>query len=114
PKPLARRRVQCENGHVHPDHPRQYPSRSEAPVITDTELVRQYVHDRSSRAFEELVRRHIDWVHGVAMRAVRDRALADDVTQAVFAVLAQKAKTLREGTVLSAWLFGVTRLTSAE
>ena len=40
---------------------------------------------------------------------MRDRHLAEDVTQAVFIVLSQKAGKIRPGTVLSNWLFVTTR-----
>src|SRR4051794_35510076 len=43
---------------------------------------------------------------------MRDADLAHDVTQVVFFVLAQKATTIRPGTVLSAWLLKATRFTA--
>ncbi len=79
--------------------------------MTDSQLLRQYV-EGSNQAFGELVRRHSDWVYSVARRRVRDSHLAEDVTQATFVVLARKASSLREQSVLSSWLFQVVRLTS--
>ena len=81
--------------------------------MTDRELLREYVERRSARAFEELVRRHVDWVHSAALRQVRDRHLAEDVTQATFIVLARKAAGLRERTMVSGWLFNVVRFVAA-
>jgi RNA polymerase sigma factor (sigma-70 family) len=49
----------------------------------------------------------------MARRLVADRALADDVAQTVFILLAQKAQSLRRETVLSSWLFTVTRYASS-
>ncbi len=76
---------------------------------SDSELLAEYVRAGSREAFTELVARHRDWVHSVAVRRVHDEHLADDVTQAVFIVLARRARGIKEGTVLSAWLFGVAR-----
>jgi RNA polymerase sigma factor (sigma-70 family) len=76
---------------------------------SDAELLAQYVRADSREAFTELVERHRDWVYSAALRRVRDAHLADDVTQAVFIVLARRAGSIGKGAVLSAWLFGVMR-----
>src|SRR5436190_18704756 len=81
--------------------------------MSDLELLREYVRTQSQDAFSELVRRHIDWVHSSALRQVRDRHLAEDVTQAVFILLAQKAHKLTDQTVLSGWLFRGVRYAAA-
>lgn len=81
--------------------------------MTDSQLLRLYVGG-SNQAFGELVRRHADWVYSVARRRVRDAHLAEDVAQAAFVVLARKAASLRQETILSAWLFQVVRLTSCK
>ena len=62
--------------------------------MTDHELLSQYVRHRSNEAMGELVRRHVDTVYATALRELRDAHLAEDVTQAVFMVLAQRAKSL--------------------
>jgi RNA polymerase sigma factor (sigma-70 family) len=81
--------------------------------MSDHELIREYVRSGSQEAFAELVRRHAGWVHCAAVRRVRDGSLAEDVTQAVFIVLARKGGTIREHTAMTAWLFGVLRLAAA-
>jgi RNA polymerase sigma factor (sigma-70 family) len=71
---------------------------------TDQQLLRDYGQHRSETAFAELVRRHVDLVYSAAVRMVCDPHLAEDVTQAVFAALAQNAPQLTGRVVLSGWL----------
>jgi len=77
--------------------------------MTDTELLREYVATASQAAFGELVARHIDLVYAAARRQTRDAALAEDVTQAVFIVLARKAAKVHDGAALPAWLITTAR-----
>ena len=74
-------------------------------MIDDLTLVRDYVASQSEPAFATLVVRHIALVHSVALRQVGDPHLAQDATQAVFIILAQKAGSLGPDTILSAWLY---------
>ncbi len=82
--------------------------------MNDRELLQDYVRDRSQDAFAELVRRHLDLVYSTADRLLRDRQLAQDVTQQVFFLLARKAGRLGSGTILSAWLYRAARNLSYE
>jgi RNA polymerase sigma factor (sigma-70 family) len=79
---------------------------------TDGQLLREYVQSKSADAFGELAARHAHWVYSCALRRVRDPHLAEDVAQAVFIILAQKAPKLQADVVLNAWLFQVTRYAS--
>jgi hypothetical protein len=66
----------------------------------DMELVREYALKESELAFETLVYRHADFVYSTALRQIRNSHLAEEITQAVFIILAQKAKTLHQKTIL--------------
>ncbi|HVT90142.1 MAG TPA: sigma-70 family RNA polymerase sigma factor [Tepidisphaeraceae bacterium] len=79
----------------------------------DWTLLRQYVDAGSHDAFRQIVQRNIDLVYSAALRQVDDEHLAEDVTQAVFLLLSQKAHTLRQGTVLAGWLHTTARFASA-
>jgi RNA polymerase sigma factor (sigma-70 family) len=79
---------------------------------SDIELLRKYSQQGADDSFAELVRRHIPLVYSTALRHVGVAAHAEEITQAVFIVLAQKAGQLREGVVLEGWLYQTTRHTA--
>ncbi|MEO6436896.1 MAG: sigma-70 family RNA polymerase sigma factor [Tepidisphaeraceae bacterium] len=76
---------------------------------TDLDLLRAYAADGDELAFRQLVERHAGWIFAASRRRLKDDHLADDVTQAVFLVLAEKASRLMgsKRRSLSAWLFQV-------
>ncbi len=82
-------------------------------ITDDMELVRNYARQNSEEAFATLVTRHINLVYSVAWRQVHDLHLAEEITQAVFVILAQKAKSLGEKNILSGWLCRTARYVSA-
>src|SRR5437762_7085762 len=84
----------------------------EMPDVSDMKLVRDYSREGSEVAFAELVRRHINLVYSAAFRHVGIAAHAEEITQAVFIILAHKASSLRPDTVLEGWLYETARLTS--
>lgn len=77
-------------------------------------LLREYAASQSERAFAALVARHVHLVYSAALRQLRDAHQADDVTQAVFLVLARKAATLNDRTILSGWLYRTTLYACAD
>jgi len=76
-------------------------------------LLRDYASRHSEQAFATLVSRHIDLVYSVACRHVGNHHQAEEITQAVFVILARKARSLAPGTILPGWLFRTARLTAA-
>jgi len=78
-------------------------------MVEDMDLIREYVRHKSERAFAELVSRHINLVYSVAFRDIQNAHLAEEITQAVFVLLAQKAASLGPKTILSAWLCRASR-----
>ena len=70
----------------------------------DMDLLREFARNASEEAFAAIVSRHVDLVFSVARRRVLDFHTAEEVTQAVFVLLARKAGQLGSDTILSAWL----------
>ncbi len=81
---------------------------------TDTELLQDYVRSGSDDAFATLVSRYVGMIYSSALRQIGDPFLAEEITQAVFIILARKAHRLKPGTILSGWLFQTTRFATAD
>jgi RNA polymerase sigma factor (sigma-70 family) len=79
----------------------------------DLTLLREYAQRNSQDAFAALVSRHVNLVYSVALRQVRDAGLAEEITQAAFIILARKAGSLGDKTILSAWLCRTARYLAA-
>src|SRR5260370_1599546 len=78
-------------------------------VMDDLELLREYAANGSEPAFEVLVSRRVGFVYSAALRQARNPHLAEEITQAVFIILAQKAGRISDKTILTGWLFKTTR-----
>lgn len=70
----------------------------------DARLLSAYVNRQSEEAFGVLVNRYVALVYSAAARQVQNPQLAEEVTSAAFILLAQKAATLQQRTILSGWL----------
>ena len=79
----------------------------------DLALLRDYARNHSEDAFAALVSRHVNLVYSVALRQVCDPQLAEEITQAVFIILARKAESLDAKTILPGWLCRTARYASA-
>lgn len=74
------------------------------------QLLRRYVEEGSESAFTEIVHDHVDMVYSAALREMNgDQGLAEDISQAVFAKLAEQARRLTGHPVLSGWLYTTVR-----
>src|SRR2546421_6771533 len=81
----------------------------------DASLLKRFVQARDERAFRRLVERHVDLIYAAARRQTRgDAHLADDITQAVFVVLARKAAGVRNAAALPGWLIATTRFVARD
>jgi len=78
--------------------------------MQDWQLLQEYIDNGSQAAFGTLVERYVNLVYTTCLREVGDAALAEDVTQVVFLLLAQKAPALRNRAALAGWFFNTARL----
>jgi uncharacterized protein (TIGR03435 family) len=79
----------------------------------DHQLLAEFARENSETAFAAVVQRHINLVYSTALRSVGNNHAAEEITQAVFIILARKANNLSRKIVLSGWLYQTTRLTAA-
>ena len=81
--------------------------------LDDHELLAEFARNESEAAFAALAARYVNLVYSAALRFTGNAHHAEEITQAVFIILARKAGGLRRGTVLSGWLYQTARLTAA-
>ncbi len=81
-------------------------------IMDDIELLQEYAAQNSEQAFATIVTRHVNMVYSVSFRHLGNAHHAEEVTQAVFVILAKKSRDLRKGTILSGWLYQTARLTA--
>jgi uncharacterized protein (TIGR03435 family) len=80
--------------------------------LDDSALLREYVERDSEEAFAALVTRHVNKVYSVALRLTGNPHSAEEITQAVFVILARKSRQLGKRVILSGWLYQTARLTA--
>jgi RNA polymerase sigma factor (sigma-70 family) len=83
-------------------------------MMSDLDLLDQYARENRQEAFAALLDRHLKLVYSAALRQVRSPELAEEVAQSVFADLARSAGKLEPQTILTAWLYQVTRRTAID
>jgi RNA polymerase sigma factor (sigma-70 family) len=80
--------------------------------MRDTQMLEQYLRGGSESAFADLVNRYVDLAYSVAHRTLRDRALAEEVAQMTFCLLARKARQLTGYDSLAGWIYRTSYLLS--
>jgi len=58
-------------------------------MTDDLILLREYAQSNSEAAFATIVSRYVNLVYSVALRQVGDSHMAEEVTQAVFIIMAR-------------------------
>ena len=69
--------------------------------LDDSALLKEYVEHGSEEAFATLVARHVNKVYSIALRHTRNAHQAEEITQAVFVILAKKSRQLGKRVILS-------------
>lgn len=80
--------------------------------MNDQRLLKEYAEHGSQQAFDELSRRYLRLVYSTCRRELANSELAEDAAQAVFILLARKARSLTRTSNLGGWLFQASILTS--
>jgi RNA polymerase sigma factor (sigma-70 family) len=88
-------------------HIRRLADGRDANTWTDHELLNRFINKKEGDAFSGLIQRHGPMVMALGWRILRDRGDAEDVFQATFMILAQKACSIRKRESIGGWLYRV-------
>src|SRR5436190_3814015 len=80
--------------------------------LDDNALLKEYVEHGSEEAFATLVARHVNKIYSIALRHTSNPHQAEEITQAVFVILARKSQRLGKRVVLAGWLCRTARLSA--
>ena len=83
------------------------------PEPDDQQLLSEFTGANSEAAFAALVARYVNLVYSTALRFAGNAEAAEEISQAVFIILARKAASFKKCVVLSGWLYQTARLTAA-
>lgn len=81
--------------------------------MNDGQLLETFVKSGSDAAFQSITERHLPLVLGTARRITGNDLLVEEIAQAVFILLARKARSLSSSTVLAGWLYRTTCFVAA-
>ncbi len=81
--------------------------------MDDKSLLEEFVAHRSETAFRTLTDQYLNLVYSTALRETNDPQMAQDVTQAVFILLARKAERLPKNVLLAGWLYRTTHFVAS-
>lgn len=84
-------------------------SKSDLAALSDRDLIQRFVESGDQSAFAAVVQRHSAMVIGVCQRGLHSPADAEDACQAVFLILAKKAKGTRWQASVANWLYTTAR-----
>ena len=76
--------------------------------LSDRECLEAWRRKPVAESLRPVVERYLALVYSSAYRRIGNAARAEEVTRAVFLVLARRAQKLRKKTVLAGWLYEVT------
>src|SRR6266852_2989047 len=88
-------------------HLRGFPVTPATADLSDAQLLQRFVDGRDEAAFAGLVDRHGRLIRTVCRNVLRIEEDVEDALQATLLVLARKAASIRKGTSLASWLYGV-------
>ncbi len=80
---------------------------AESAADSDGRLLARFLSSYDETAFAALMQRHGPMVVAVCRRVLRHTQDAEDVSQATFLLLAQRARTIRKRDAVGSWLHGV-------